>query len=70
MSQSFTLKDARTQLNCTVSELNVIRALLHEERTDVQGRMFHKINASTIESLKNKLKDAPTYPEPDGDPSY
>ena len=68
MSQSTTIMDARTQLDCTVSELNVIRALLHEERIDTQGRMFHKINKKTIDSLKNKL--IPTYPEPEGEPSY
>ena len=68
MSQSFTSMDAGTQLDCTVSELNVIRALLHEERTDIQGRMFQKINKKTIDSLKNKL--IPTYPEPEGEPSY
>ena len=68
MSQSFTSMDAGTQLDCTVSELNVIRALLHEERTDIQGRMFQKINKKTIDSSKNKL--IPTYPEPQGDPSY
>lgn len=68
--QNFTINEARTQLDCTVSELNVLRALLHEERTDMRGRLFHKINASTIKSLKNKLKDAPEYPEPEGDPSY
>ena len=47
----------RTQIDFTESELNVIRSLLHEERTDMQGNIFHKINASTIKSLKKKLKD-------------
>ncbi len=57
MSQSFTSMNARTQIDFTVSELNVIRSLLHEERSDMQGNIFHKINASTIKSLKKKLKD-------------
>ena len=58
MSQSLTLKDARTEQD-EYGEYKIIN------RDGYQVK--HYIASGTLHSIP---KDTPTYPEPDGDPSY
>ena len=58
MSQSFTIKDARTELI-----LDALRAY----RDDDNDEYNIEIDA-LIDEIKHK--DVPIYPEPEGEPSY
>ena len=58
MSQSFTSMDARTQYPIPIYS------------TEEDNDEYDLTELENDERLRLKLKDVPTYPEPEGDPSY
>ena len=77
-SQSFTIKDARTRLKEERINLEIDEQIEYEQRRDARTQHLHDTMWNPDIPYKERvkqIKDAkdvsvPTYPEPEGDPSY
>ena len=72
MSQSFTSMDARTQLRVTVykSKTYYIDPDIEDPISYINSHKDELISNTETWIETEQLKNAPTYPEPQGDPSY